>query len=132
MEEIDELVTVLLSHPNAFDREDAVKALGETGDERAIEPLIAALHDPSVEVRWQAARALSWIGSLAVQSLIAALRDPIPEVRWRAACALGEIADPIALPELERLAQDDETPAVLSTVADMAQWAIEEIRRTVD
>jgi HEAT repeat protein len=56
---------------------------------RAVEPLIAALKDEDVNVRWPAARALGEIKDpRAVEPLIAALKDEELHVRWPAAEAL--------------------------------------------
>jgi HEAT repeat protein len=42
----------------------------------------------------------------AVPDLIAALNDPSPEVRWRAVTALGEIRDPQAIPGVMEILRD--------------------------
>jgi len=55
-------------------RQEAASALGQIGDARAVEPLIAALNDSKSDVRLAAADALAKIGDArAVQPLIAAL-----------------------------------------------------------
>jgi HEAT repeat protein len=57
-------------------RAAAARLLGRIGDARAIAPLVAALADPTPEVRQDAARALGQIGDTrAVEPLAAALRD---------------------------------------------------------
>jgi HEAT repeat protein len=72
----------------------AASALGEIGDTRAVEPLIAALQDQVPVVREWAAQALGEIGDArAVEPLIAALQDEDPDVRKIAAGALGQIRD---------------------------------------
>jgi len=75
----------------------AAKALGQLGDTRAVEPLIAALHeDRNSNVRQAAAEALGQLGDTrAVEPLIAALRHPIPVlyVQQAAAKALGQLGD---------------------------------------
>jgi len=52
----------LLSSENQGDRWRAIEALARTGDERAIEPLIAALKDEDWRVRQKAAWALGYLG----------------------------------------------------------------------
>src|SRR5450759_2332909 len=63
-------------------RRAAAEALGQIGDARAVEPLIAALKDESWGVRRAAAEALGQIGDArAAEPLIAALKDPYADVR---------------------------------------------------
>ena len=61
----------------------------------------------------------------AVEPLIRALSDPDEDVRWQAAWALGVIGEARALPELERVAQEDRS----ENVAEAARRAAERIRR---
>lgn len=69
----------------------------------------------------------------AVPPLIAALDDPSVEVRFWAAFALGEFGDPAALGALERLAEtDDATLPGWRSVKDEAAAAIESIRAHPD
>ena len=76
-------------------RMNAVQALGEIKDPRAVEPLIAALKDMYKYVRGNAARALGEISDQrAVEPLIVALKDENEYVRRQAAWALGEIKEP--------------------------------------
>lgn len=57
-------------------RHDAVDALGEVGDERAVRPLLELLRDPDIWIRCAAARALGQLRPpSAVQPLIEMLRD---------------------------------------------------------
>ena len=70
-------------------RNAAAGVLGQIGDTRAVEPLIAALKDESWGVRHYAAEALGQIGDTrAVELLIAALKDRDSNVREAAAGAL--------------------------------------------
>jgi HEAT repeat protein len=65
-----------------------------------------------------------------VLPLIAALKDEDSKVRERAAIALGHIGDSRALPELERLAREDQGKTSWGMkVKDVATRAIEEIKR---
>ncbi|MDD1695495.1 MAG: HEAT repeat domain-containing protein [Methanoregula sp.] len=98
-----------LQHKDPTVQYGAAEALGEIGDARAVEPLIAVLkHDETSGVRWKAAEALSKIGIPAVTSLIGALQHDDEDVRWKAAIALGEIGDPMAIPPLIHLLCDED------------------------
>lgn len=77
----------------------AVVALGEFGDERAVEALVAALSEPFISFDCPG-RALVKIGKAAVQPLLAALGHDYERVREKAAAALGEIGDSRALKAL--------------------------------
>ncbi len=82
-------------------REGAISTLGHLRDERAIEPLVQALKDPSSGIKCAAARSLSEIGNNgAVVPLIRALEDEDSGVRKEAACALGKIGDRRAVESL--------------------------------
>jgi len=71
-------------------RRDAAKALGETGDPRAVNPLIGLLSDSEGEVSFSAIDALKKINSqTAISSLATALGHPSYNVRHMAATALS-------------------------------------------
>ena len=98
-----------LQHKDPTVQYDAAEALGDIGDERAVEPLLAALkNDETGGVRWKAAEALSKLGTPAVSGLISALQHDDDDVRWKAAIALGEIGDPKAILPLINLLCDDD------------------------
>ena len=71
---IEPLATALR---NGFshEREAAASTLGQIRNARAVDPLIAALKDESMEVRRAATEALEQIGSLAVEPLIMAIAN---------------------------------------------------------
>ncbi|HKQ97152.1 MAG TPA: HEAT repeat domain-containing protein [Candidatus Polarisedimenticolia bacterium] len=63
-------------------RAEAAEKLGVLGSKQAVDPLVAALDDPSAEVRLRAARALGLIrGQTSIRPLVQALADPS---RWSA------------------------------------------------
>ncbi len=75
-------------------RLEAIRALQDIGSSRAVEPLIASLHDSEDWVRNTIALALGFIGDArAIDSLLAALNDPFVLVRGSAALSLGLISD---------------------------------------
>ena len=64
----------------------------------------------------------------AVAALLAALADPSPEVRYWAAYALGRLGSGAVIPQLERLAGDDSEVPGFGTVSAEAARAIASIR----
>ncbi len=107
-----------LGHEKGEIRIQAARTLGKLGDERAIEPLIAALKDPYREVREAAVMALGQFGELAFEPLVAALNDDVMEVRWGAhrALVVGGFGNERAA-ELLFTALNDETSEVRVEVA---------------
>ena len=108
-EDVDGLLKEL-EDKSADARSASAIALGEIGDQRAVEPLIKALGDKSSIVRRPVARALGEIGDKqAVEPLIKALGDKASIVRRHAARALGEMGDKQAVePLIEALGDKDE------------------------
>jgi HEAT repeat protein len=115
----------------------AAWALGEIGDRRAVEPLLAAVRKRYLSsaaitalVKLRDERALEPIISLfrktnqpdlatvlgnwgdrrAVEPLITAMQNSDPHVRYYTARALGKIGDQRAIPVLERATANDRAP----------------------
>jgi len=85
-----------LKDADSYVRGQTAAALGDTGDKRAVQPLITVLKDDDyLYVRQESAKALGKIrdGS-AVRPLINALNDETPDVREEAAKALIEMGAP--------------------------------------
>lgn len=84
----------------------AAWALGWTGDQAALTPLLEALRHPEAGVRAGPAQALRHLRlSGAIKPLIAALADPAADVRCSAADVLGESgAQRAVMPSLQRWA----------------------------
>jgi len=83
-----------LSHPRKEVRVQAIRALDEIGDLRALKPLkILLLLDKEREVRARAAEALAdYLDPSTIMPLRQALlKDKEPNVRWQAAWSLGRI-----------------------------------------
>ncbi|NBB94369.1 MAG: hypothetical protein GVY16_01330 [Planctomycetes bacterium] len=91
-----------LRHGDADQRIQAARALGNAGDQRAVEPLTATLRASDPAVRIAAARALGRLQAhQAVGALVATLQnDAEPHVRAAAALGLRMIGDPLAIPGL--------------------------------
>lgn len=106
-------------------RRNAAWALGAFDDSRAVQALVAALHDPEPTVREQVAWALGAIGDDGgVDGLIGALKDANPRVREQAAWALGAIGHAKATDALLPLLKDPDVG-----VRRQAAWAIGAIGR---
>ncbi len=132
-------------------RKDAAKALGELGDERAVEPLIDALtQEVDIGVSDTISVALGKIGSPAVEPLIAILRAGEALDRLRAVEVLDTIGDERAIePFIIALKDEDRdvrkaaawglaktgTPVVEPLVAllkDDYKWARAAAAKTLD
>ena len=68
----------VLNDPNedSLKRVDAVRYLGESGTEEAIQTLVATLEDDDYGVRWAAADELAKLGDKAAQVVLRNLLDP--------------------------------------------------------
>lgn len=95
------LIKALHYQKKRYVRLAAAEALGEIGDARAVDPLIAVLQDDNEDVRRAAAEALGKIrDKRAVEPLLEIFKDS--EVWW-AAEALGELGDKRAVEPLIRV-----------------------------
>lgn len=88
---VEPLLVGLQSHPRPGVREGCARALGQIGDERALEALSVALSDEHLAVREAASTALVRFGAAAHEVLVAALQNPSDDVRWLAANALDRL-----------------------------------------
>ena len=80
-------------------REGAARALGATGDVRAVPALVEKLTDPAAQIGELCAEALGQIGSReATSDLMASAQGPDAGVRVASLRALARLADPFALP----------------------------------
>ncbi len=107
----------LLDCGNWCDRSKAARALGDSGDDRAIEHLVRALNDPNWRVRRQAVRSLSSFNTKGVTDhIIERLADDAWQVRREAVRALSGTADP-RVPEALSLSLKDRNRRVRAEVA---------------
>jgi HEAT repeat protein len=110
-----------------FARVNAVTALGEIGDARAVEPLVAILRDETSAIRLAAGQALGHLNHpRSVEALIAALDDDMPEIRRTAILSLGAVGGKGVFDALERVATD---PATDPRIRAMAGFALGRLDR---
>lgn len=116
-----------LAVPNQRLRCPVATVLGEIGDQRAVEPLIALLRDGACEVVWEneRARAAEALGQLgdprAVEPLIAALAAENAETASKAMEALGRLGDRRAVEPLittTRARHDPSGATILGSLGD--------------
>lgn len=87
------LLALVADPSDATSRVWAARVLGRIGDVRAVDELVARLHDRDDQLRMAAAEALGMLGDpRALQPIVRAiLRDPAPQVRAHAAGAVARI-----------------------------------------
>ena len=118
------LVKDALENEDAGKREDAIIALGEGKDKKAIETIAKALaNDPSEDVRLSSIDALLEIGDKSVaEPLSRALKDRDPWVRESAVEALGEVGGEAAIEFIKNALNDED-----GSVRELAQETLEEL-----
>ncbi|MDY7095049.1 MAG: M56 family metallopeptidase [Acidobacteriota bacterium] len=101
-------------------REQGAWVLGQVGDERSVEPLLAMTGDPDAGVREMVAWALGRVGDeRSVKPLLELLEDSSASVRAKAAWALGLRGDQRAVNGLRAAAED-----ASDDVREQAVWAL--------
>ncbi|MGD0078568.1 MAG: HEAT repeat domain-containing protein [Sedimentisphaerales bacterium] len=116
----ESLIVCLNSH---FARRSAAESLGELGDGRAVEPLIACLKDQDSYVRQRSAVALGKLGDAkAVGPLIACLKDENVDVRRSATEVLGKLGDERAVEPLKTALPDWETNEAIGNALEKLSW----------
>ena len=118
------LVKDALENEDAGKREDAIIALGESKDKKAIETIAKALvNDPSEDVRLSSIDALLELGDKSVaEPLSQALKDRDPWVRESAVEALGEVGGEAAIEFIKNALNDED-----GSVRELAQETLEEL-----
>jgi beta-lactamase regulating signal transducer with metallopeptidase domain/HEAT repeat protein len=110
---IDALIAALRGDSDPKVRATALWALGDIGDERSMDAVMASLSDPSAAIRTRAVWAVGQMSPRqAPPALIALLRDSDPKVREITAWALYEIEDPAAVPALNAALHAESDPHV--------------------
>ena len=100
-------LVIMLDDSSTVIRLMAVQALGQVGDPTAAQSLTKALLDPSDLVRDAARTALANLGQGALDTLIDALNDPSLDVVAGVVFALGEIGNIRNFPYLVRLSENE-------------------------
>jgi HEAT repeat protein len=109
-----------------------VEVLGNSGDARAVKPLLDALPTTKYILRNRIITALGKLGNpLAIEPLVKLLDNSEPVTRARAAQALGQLAAEMALPKLVELAKHDKSDPVFR-VKEAALEAIDQIQKAVE
>jgi HEAT repeat protein len=104
---VKKLITILENEEVLNDiRKHASKALGRTGDGRAVSPLIGTLGDPDIGPN--AKKALIKIGMPALLPLIDALGNKQTDIRKKSVEILGCIGDDQAVEPLSKLLKDED------------------------
>ena len=106
---------------------ETMLALGNSGDARALEPLLGLLKSENSWIAGDAANALGYLGDADVEpKLIEALAGNDTWRQLRASMALAKFGSRKALPALEKLANDERYTGALN-VRGMADDAIQRI-----
>ena len=93
-------------------REEATRALGEIGDTRAVRHIIQLFKDEKIRVQLWATDALITLDEKAVDQLVEALHDPDRRVRMGAIVTLGEIKDLRSIVPLQECLKDQDREVV--------------------
>jgi len=105
-------------------RLQAVRELAQARTPLAVEDLVRTLHDPSPEIRREAAIALGEIkDARAVPALLEVLNDPASSLKLEIAEALGKIGSPAAVPDLIALLQNARLDVRLAAILALRQIA---------
>ncbi len=113
-------------------RQAAVRVLGQIGDARSVEPLVATLGDSDSGVRLSTVQVLKQIGGTrVVEALIAASMHHFPYVRLEMVQALGKIRDVRVVEPLAARLKDD-NPMVRMLAAESLGNTAEELMATIN
>jgi HEAT repeat protein len=118
----DALILALNSNTNVSIICAIIESLGQIGNIRSVEPLIAHITHREPKVRELTAVALGKIrDDRAVEPLVAALSDDHERVRWYAADSLGKIGNPAGVESLIKLLSDGSPRVRESAVTALGQ-----------
>lgn len=112
----------LLEAGDPAQRVNAARRLGQSGDWRALQPLLAAARSGPMEVRQAALLALGHLGDhRAVPPLLELLDQTSGPLRYHVLAALAWLGDEAAVPALSRLVRDGE-PTTRQLSARALAW----------
>ena len=118
-------LTQLLRDPEKLVQNAAANALTQIGTRQAVYALAAGLGSAQPSTVNNTMNGLQQLGSAAVPTLISILDSSNAQARRNAVTLLGYIADPRAVPALQRKATSDPNAEVRTE----AQWALGEIQK---
>ena len=108
---------------------ESMLALGNSGDPRALEPLLELLKSKDYRTAGDAAQALGYLGGKDVEEkLIEALKEDNGWRQVNACGALAKLGSRRALPALDKLSNSDRYTGVLN-IKGMAKTAVERIKK---
>jgi hypothetical protein len=114
----------LLQDPEKLVQNVAANALAQVGTPEAIDALAGGLGSAQPSTANNTMNGLQRLGAAAVPVLTSILKSGTPQARHNAATVLGYIADPQAVPALQRATSDPD-----ADVRAEAQWALGEINK---
>ncbi|SRR5258708_4037142 len=124
---VPELIDGLKNKPEMLS--ETILALGNSGDPRALEPLVKLLQGKDYWIPGDAARALGYLGRPEAEPhLLDALAKGKGWLQVNACAAIGRIGTNRSLPALEQLARDDRYTGALN-IKGMAKRAVEQIAK---
>jgi len=115
----------LLQDPDKLVQNMAATALAQIGTRQAVYALAAGLGSAQPSTVNNTMKGLQQVGTTGVPTLISILESSNAQARHNAVTVLGYIADPQAVPTLQRKAASDPDAEVRTE----AQWALDEIRK---
>jgi HEAT repeat protein len=104
---VDSLISVLNSNIDEIEV-GAMKALGEIGDQKALNPLLSKLDSQKWNIRRYAINSLAKIQDSSTDIFINALRDDDVHVREKAVEMIGKHGDDITINYLRRVINDED------------------------
>lgn len=105
----EKLITKLKDSESEVVKASIVEEIGNTGDHRAIRPLIDALNDTDIRVRWNAIQGLARFGDECMVPLLRTLESSDHFLRRNVVQAVGEISSPDAVQKLVSMLMFDES-----------------------